>query len=248
MRSTPRTALIALMATAVTLAIQAPAFAPYSRAVFASEAFNFVEVCPNYVSFEVARYAEHDQAGSDEPPVDTTVTIQAVTPPPIESAPGGDVVVNQPVALRGFDPPLSIELPMEGIWEEFSHHGRAMLRWSRQLAPGTKVAVGAAESFQSPPASQPHVLTVSRECRTPKLELASVCARPTAPTLAWRVRNSNGFPVDYNAEVKGVRQLRLGTVPAKTTITFTTDRVAGTNTVDLYVGGQRTDTESACLQ
>jgi hypothetical protein len=39
----------------------------------------------------------------------------------------------------------------------------------------------------------------------------------------------------YNAEVQGVRQLRLGTVPAKSTITFTADRVAGTNTVHLYV-------------
>jgi hypothetical protein len=70
-----------------------------------------------------------------------------------------------------------------------------------------------------------------------------VCASPTAATLAWRVRNPNRFPVDYNAEVQGVRQLRLGTVPAKTRITFTTDRVAGTNTVHLYVGGRQVDSE-----
>jgi hypothetical protein len=241
-----RTALIALLATAVALALPAPAFAPYTRQVLASEAFNFVEVCPNYLSFEVARYADHDQAGDYEPPVNTTVTIQAVTPPPTGSTPAGDVVLNQPVALRAFDPPLSIELPDEGIWEEFSHHGRAVLAWSHRLAPGTKVAVGAAESFQSPPVSQPHILTVASRCGTPRLELTAVCASPTAATLAWRVGNPNGFPVDYNAEVQGGRQLRLGTVPARTTITFTTDRVPGTNTVLLYVGGRQVDTDTAC--
>jgi hypothetical protein len=73
-----------------------------------------------------------------------------------------------------------------------------------------------------------------------------VCASPTAATLEWRVRNPNAFPVDYNAEVQGVRQLRLGTVPVKSTITFTTDRVAGTNTVHLYVGGRRVDSDTAC--
>jgi len=107
------------------------------------------------VSFEVARYAEHDQAGGYEPPADTMVTIQAVTPPSTGSTPAGDLVLNQPVPLRAFDPPLSIELPHEGIREEFSHHGRAVLAWNHRLAPGTSVAIGAAESFQSPPASQP---------------------------------------------------------------------------------------------
>jgi hypothetical protein len=248
MRTTQRTALAALLTLGLLLAVQAPAFAPYARAVFASEAFNFVEVCPNYVSFEVARYADHDQAAGYESPVDTTVTIQAVTPPPTTSTGAHDFVVNQPVRLRAFDPPLSIELPDEGIWEEFSHHGRAVLPWTHRLAPGTKVAVGAAESFQSPPASQPHILTVSTRCKTPKLVLASVCASPTAATLAWRVRNPNAFPVDYNAEVQGVRQLRLGTVPAKSTTTFTTDRVTGPNTVILYVGGQHVATAAACRQ
>jgi hypothetical protein len=71
-----------------------------------------------------------------------------------------------------------------------------------------------------------------------------VCANPTAATLEWRVRNPNAFPVDYNAEVQGVRQLGLGTVPA--TITFTADQVAGTNTVHLYVGGRRVDPDTAC--
>jgi hypothetical protein len=65
------------------------------------------------------------------------------------------------------------------------------------------------------------------------VELAPVCASPTAATLEWRVRNPNAFPVNYNAEVQGVRQLRLGTVPAKSTSTFPADRVAGTNTVHL---------------
>jgi hypothetical protein len=60
------------------------------------------------------------------------------------------------------------------------------------------------------------------------------------------VRNPNAFPVNYNAEVQGVRQLRLGTVPAKSTITFTADRVAGTNTVRLYVGIRRVDSDTAC--
>ena len=174
------------------------------------------------------------------------VTIQAVTPPSTGSTPAGDLVLNQPVPLRAFDPPLSIELPHEGIREEFSHHGRAVLAWNHRLAPGTSVAIGAAESFQSPPASQPHILTVSARCNTPKLELAPVCASPTAATLAWRVRNPNGFPVDYNAEVQGVRQLRLGTVPARGAVIFTTDRVAGTNTVHLYVGGRRVDSDTAC--
>ena len=75
MPSTRRAALIALLTLGLLLALQAPALAPYTRQVFASEAFNFVEVCPDYVSFEVARYADHDQAGGYEPPVDTTVTI-----------------------------------------------------------------------------------------------------------------------------------------------------------------------------
>ena len=246
MHSIRRTALFALLTLGLLLAVQAPASAVFARSVFASEAFNFVEVCPDYVSFEVARYAEHDQAGGHEPPVDTMVTIQAVTPPPTGSTPAGEFVLNQPVSLRAFDPPLNIELPNEGIWEEFSHHGRAVLAWNHRLAPGTKVAIGAAESFQSPPASQPHTLTVSTKCNTPKLELAPVCASPTAMTLAWRVHNPNRFPVDYNAEVQGVRQLRLGTVPAKSTTTFTTDRVTGPNTVHLYVGGRQVDSDTAC--
>jgi hypothetical protein len=243
-----RTALVALLTLGLLLAVQAPALAVFARSVFASEAFNFVEVCPDYLSFEVARYAEHDQAAAQEAPTDTTVTIQGITPPPTGSTPLGEFVVDQPVRLRAFDPPLNIELPNEGIWEEFSHHGRAVLPWTHRLAPGTKVAVGAAESFQSPPASQPHILTVSTRCKTPKLVLASVCASPTAATLAWRVRNPNAFPVDYNAEVQGVRQLRLGTVPAKSTTTFTTDRVTGPNTVILYVGGQHVATAAACRQ
>jgi hypothetical protein len=243
-----RTALVALLTLGLLLAVQAPALAVFARSVFASEAFNFVEVCPDYLSFEVARYAEHDQAAAQEAPTDTTVTIQGITPPPTGSTPLGEFVVDQPVRLRAFDPPLNIELPNEGIWEEFSHHGRAVLRWNRQLAPGTQVAVGAAVSFQSPPVSQPHVLTVARECKTPRLTLAPVCAPPTAATLEWWLRNPNPVPVDYNADVQGVRQLRLGTVPAKSTITFTTERVAGTNTVHLYVGGQHMATASACRQ
>jgi hypothetical protein len=245
MHSIRRTALVALLTLGLLLAVQAPALAVFARAVFASEAFNFVEVCPDYLSFEVARYAEHDQA-AQEAPTDTAVTIQAITPPSTGSTSLGEFVVDQPVRLRAFDPPLSIELPNEGIWEEFSHHGRAVLSWTHRLAPGTKVAVGAAESFQSPPASQPHILTVSTRCKTPKLVLASVCASPTAAMLAWRVRNPNAFPVDYNADVQGVRQLRLGTVPAKSTTTFTTDRVTGPNTVLLYVGGQHVATAAAC--
>ena len=82
MYSIRRTALAALLTIGLLLAVQTPASAVFARSVFASEAFNFVEVCPDYVSFEVARYAEHDQAGGHEPPVDTMVTIQAVTPPP----------------------------------------------------------------------------------------------------------------------------------------------------------------------
>jgi hypothetical protein len=53
------------------------------------------------------------------------------------------------------------------------------------------------------------------------------------------VRDACSWASGYNAEVQGVRQLRLGNVPAKSTITFTADRVAGTNTVHLYVGGRR---------
>jgi hypothetical protein len=121
-----------------------------------------------------------------------------------------------------------------------------VLSWDHQLAPGTRVAIGAAESFQTPPASQPHLLTVAATCQPPKLRLKAVCADPAAATLAWRVRNPNPFPVDFNAEVAGVRQLRLGTVPANSTTTFTTDRVTGTNTVHLYVGGRQVDSDTAC--
>jgi hypothetical protein len=60
------------------------------------------------------------------------------------------------------------------------------------------------------------------------------------------VRDACSWASGYNAEVQGVRQLRLGNVPAKSTITFTADRVAGTNTVHLYVGGRRVDSDTAC--
>ena len=89
--------------------------------------------------------------------------------------------------------------------------------WPRRAAP---CANSATNSCHDPRAQQP---------LSDGVELAPVCASPTAATLEWRVRNPNAFPVNDNAEVQGVRQLRLGTVPAKSTITFTADRVAGTN-------------------
>jgi hypothetical protein len=242
---------VAILAVATLLLAQAPALARWHRE--AREGVNVLQVCPRYVTLEVASLGPVD--GSTPPSF--TVPVEAYTPPLTADSPLPPPADTN-VLRRDLQVPLQpfeVVLDDEGTPTQFNYFGRFTLGWGggQMLAPGTEVTIGVADTFvpggQSEDAFETFTVPFaeSGSCETPDLELRSVCSKGKKK-LTWRVRNPNPFQVQFTWEVVGTDQSGSETVPANGRTSFKTRRVAGPNTTRLLVDGQEVDVEDACFR
>lgn len=224
------TIIVSLLSVALLILAVTPASARFARA--AGEAINPAEACPRYLSLEVA-----SQDVVAEP-----VTIQAYA---VSDDGTRTLVLERTLNVREVEPPLQpLLLPPPGEdveKDEFNFHRRAVLRWDKgRLAPGTTIEVRTAESGEMGATT-----TVSKRCDTPRLRLDLV--DKSAESFRWRVRNPTDEESTFNAEVllSHPAEVRVGVVPARGEVEFTTNRRAGPTIVLLFVGGKLVDVELA---
>jgi LPXTG-motif cell wall-anchored protein len=74
---------------------------------------------------------------------------------------------------------------------------------------------------------------------TPKLKLAAACSADPNIARTWIVSNESNIDVPYTWQIPNTTQTGAGSIPAKASVTITTNAVPGSNTLNVYWSNEK---------